>query len=526
MISERRDEGRPTGARGGGRALTRRTLIGGGAGLGIAGLLAACVDGTPSRAPSRSPGTTPNGSGTPAGPTSWAELAAATTGAVLRPGSSGWDAARRLQNPRYDGADPLAILRVAGADDVVAGLAFARNTKTPVALRSGGHSFTGWSAGGCPGTGVSPSLVISTADLDDIRLSADGASVTVGPGARLGEVYARLAAAGRAIGAGSCGTVGIGGLTLGGGVGVLVRSFGLTCDQLTAATIVTTDGRVHEVSEKAEPELFWACRGGGGATAGVVTSLTFATRPAPPVLMFELAFPWSSAAQVVAAWQRWAPEADPRLWSTLKLLGGSRHSGGPAVTVSGTWTGAKTGADASVDGFIAATGATPLRHTATQLGYGDAMRTYAGTGARESEAATSSIGTARLSAGQIDVLVGKVGQASTVAGLLEGGVSLDALGGAVGAMKPGDTAFPWRSALFTVQYTAAFGAGADPAPFDAYVRGFRAAMRPAWGDAAYANYCDAAITDPAAYFGANTARLHGIARRADPSGLLSQPHWV
>lgn len=460
------------------------------------------------------------------GPTSWAELATVTAGDLLRPGAAGWDAARVLQNPRYDGADPQAILRVTGADDVIEALAFARNTKTSVALRSGGHSYTGWSAGGCPGTGVSPSLVISTAALDSIEVASDGSSVTIGPGAQLADVYAQLAASGRAIGGGSCATVGLGGLTLGGGVGVLVRSFGLTCDQLTGVTIVTVDGRVHDVSARDEPDLFWACRGGGGATAGVVTSLTFRTQPAPPVLLFELVFPWSAAGAVVAAWQEWAPDADRRLWSTLKLLAGSKHPSGPVIAVSGTWTGEKTGADASVDGFIADVGTAPVVHTATEESYGDAMRLLAGSAARASESATSSIGSRRLNSSEIAGLIRQVEAASAVRGLTEGGVSLDALGGAVAEVAAGGTAFPWRTALWTAQYTATFANGADPAPFDAYVRGFRAAMRPAWGDSAYANYCDASITDPAAYFGENTARLRQIAKAADPSGVFSQPHWV
>ncbi|MCU1472012.1 FAD-binding protein [Amnibacterium sp.] len=508
---------------------TRRSVLAGGAGIGLVGLLAACTDVTPqtTRRPTSTASAGPSATTTPTpGPTTWGELAAATTGALLRRGSAGWDAARLLRNPRYDGAEPLGVLRVAGVADVVAGLAFARTTRTPVALRAGGHSYTGWSAGGAAGTGVPPSLVLSTADLNGVRLTSDGTSVTIGPGARLLDVYERLAASGRAIGAGSCATVGIGGLTLGGGLGVLVRSFGLTCDQLTGATLVTADGRVHRVSDRAEPDLFWACRGGGGGTLGVVTDLTFRTEPAPDVLMFEVGFPWSSAAAVVAAWQRWAPGADRKLWSSLKLLAGSRHPTGPSVTVSGTWTGPRSGADASVDGFIRDTGARPLRHVATEAGYGEAMRRYAGSGSRVSESATSSIGSRRLAAPEIATLLDQVRRAASVPGLAEGGVALDALGGAVSDLRASDTAFPWRAALWSAQYTATFADGADAAPFDAYVRGFRAAMRPSWGDAAYANYCDAGITDPSAYFGANTARLRGIAARVDPGGVFAQPHWV
>lgn len=516
------------------RRATRRTVLAGGIGLGVAGVLAACS--RPGPAPSGSP--TPSGPGsaapstgtgapspspTPGGPDSWDALAAVVTGTLLRSGSSGWDAARVLQNPRYDDADPQAVLRVAGVGDVQAALAFARNTRTPVALRSGGHSYTGWSAGGAPGTDVPRSLVISTQDLDDVRV--DGDTATIGPGARLADVYATLAHAGRAIGSGSCPTVGIGGLTLGGGVGVLVRSSGLTCDQLTGVTLVTPDGRVHEVSATAEPDLFWACRGGGGGTVGVVTSMTFRTQSAPPVLLFSIVFPWSAAAAVVRAWQDWAPVADRRLWSTLKLLNGTRHSA-PTVTVTGVWTGPERGADASVDAFVAATGATPTSHTADELTYGAAVVRLAGTPQRVSEAATSSIGTRKLTGAEIAVLVRQAAAAGDVAGNREGGVALDALGGAVADVGRTDSAFPWRNALMTVQYTAVFADGADPAPFDAYVRGFRQAMEPAWGTGAYANYCDAAITDPSAYFDVNTSRLHRIAEQADPDGLLDQPHWV
>ncbi|MDR6572017.1 FAD/FMN-containing dehydrogenase [Curtobacterium sp. 320] len=510
------------------RPATRRAVLAGGVGLGIAGVLAACSRPAPSPSPSATSTPGPTGtqtaSPTPGGPDSWDALAAAVSGRLLRSGSNGWNTARLVENPRYDDADPQGILRAAGTADVQAGLAFARNTNTPVALRSGGHSYTGWSAGGASGTDVPRSLVISTQDLDGIDVHDDG-TVTIGPGAQLGDVYSTLAAAGRAIGAGSCPTVGIGGLTLGGGVGVLVRSFGLTCDQLTGATVVTPDGTVHEASATAEPDLFWACRGGGGGTVGVVTALTYRTQAAPGVLLFSITFAWSAAAAVVRAWQDWAPTADTQLWSTLKLLNGSRHTA-PTVTVTGVWTGSETGADTTVDGFIAATGAKPLAHTARQLTYGAAMSALAGKPQRVSEAATSSIGSVKLSDEQIDVLVAHAEAAGDVAGNLEGGVALDALGGVVSDVGRTDTAFPWRSALMTVQYTAVFADGSDPAPFDAYVRGFRKAMRPAWGDAAYANYCDAAITDPADYFDVNTSRLHRIAEQVDPDGVLAQPNWV
>ena len=129
-------------------ATTRRVLLAGGVGLGIAGVLAACS--RPSPSPSTSPSgsasatsgptRTPTASPTPGGPDSWDALAAAVSGRLLRSGSNGWDTARLVENPRYDDADPQGILRASGTADVQAGLAFARNTRTPVALRAGGHS--------------------------------------------------------------------------------------------------------------------------------------------------------------------------------------------------------------------------------------------------------------------------------------------------------------------------------------------------------------------------------------------------
>ena len=149
--------------------------------------------------------------------------------------------AKLTENPRFDAAEPLAILQVAGPADVTAALAFAKKYRLPVALRAGGHNYAGWSAGGAAGSGVAPSFVISTAALDTVTLSADGSTVTVGAGATLAQVYDTVGRAGRAIAGGSCATVGVTGLTLGGGVGVLVRSFGLACDQLTELQLVTAE---------------------------------------------------------------------------------------------------------------------------------------------------------------------------------------------------------------------------------------------------------------------------------------------
>lgn len=515
--------------------IVRRSFLAGLAGAGALAL-AGCTVGSPK----------PTSSATkPAsndrGPATWSALAAAVTGTLLRPSSVGYGTAKLTENPRFDDAAPLGILLAASAADVSAGLAFARNSKTPLALRSGGHNYAGWSAGGASGTDVAASLVINTSGLDGIALSNDGKTATIGPGAPLAAVYEALGARGRAIGAGSCGTVAIGGLTLGGGVGVLSRSFGLTSDQLVGVEIVTADGVVHHASTSSDADLFWACRGGGGASVGVVTSMTFTTRAAPTVTMFALTWPWAEAAAVVTAWQDWAPHADDQLWSTLKLLGGRLHPVAPAVTVSGTWTGDGPVAD-QLAGFLSAVGSAPTTDVATEHDYVDSMLRYAGcagepaskctTGQggvleRVSESGASSMPTTTLTATGVQTLLSQVEAAQDLVGLTEGGVSLDALGGAVARVAATDTAFVHRDALMTVQYTATFADGSNPATFDTYVRAFRDAMVPSWGDAAYVNYADPTLADPgASYFGDNLARLKSIRGKVDAAQLFDQPHFL
>src|SRR5207249_2997959 len=145
----------------------------------------------------------------------------------------------RLYNTRFDYLRPAGLAYVTGAADIRACLDFCRRTGTVPAIRSGGHSYAGYSSG-------DGRLVIDVSRLNSIRL--DGTTATIGAGARLLDVYRTLGQQGRTIPGGSCPSVGISGLTLGGGHGVVSRSMGLTCDNLIGATLITADGRTHEVS--------------------------------------------------------------------------------------------------------------------------------------------------------------------------------------------------------------------------------------------------------------------------------------
>jgi FAD/FMN-containing dehydrogenase len=185
-------------------------------------------------------------------------------GELFVPDSPGYEAVRRPANPGYRDVHPRLVIRCGSVADVALGIGYARDTGIAIVPRGGGHCFAGPSS--------TDGIVLDLAGLDSISVADDGLA-TIGAGACLARVYAALHVHGRTIPAGCGATVGIAGLTLGGGIGLLGRKHGLTCDRLVGARVVLADGRIVDCDADREPELFWALRGAGGGQFGVVTSL-------------------------------------------------------------------------------------------------------------------------------------------------------------------------------------------------------------------------------------------------------------
>ncbi len=419
------------------------------------------------------------------------------TGHLLRPGDHDFETAKRAFNPLFDGRKPVAVARCATPDDVRACVTAAAG-RVPMAPRSGGHSYAGYST---PDGG----LVIDVGALSKVDVQAD--QVVIGAGARLRDVYAALGKAGRCLPAGTCPTVGIAGLTLGGGIGVLTRKYGLTCDHLVSAHVVTADGKLRIASSDSEPDLFWALRGGGGGNFGIVTEFTFTTVPAPDVTVFSLRFPPGAANDVLDAWQRWVPAAPPELWTALVLTGGSPVG----CRVDGCFVGDESGLAALLDTFVTGTGATPAARTTRSLVYLDAMNHFAGGDKRQ-----SFIGASRIITSPVDA----ASLTATMDGRTETDLLIDSLGGAVADFGKRDTAFWHRDALATVQVYAS-AKTRDPGEVTRSVNGVVAELATAGATGAYVNYIDPDLPDwMNAYYGDNAPRLQSIAHIYDPNNVF------
>ncbi|MEV4558422.1 FAD-binding oxidoreductase [Kitasatospora sp. NPDC049285] len=455
-------------------------------------------------------------------PPDWQALRQRLGSRLVLPDDSGYPTARLGFNELNDGQLPSAVAECASADDVRACLDVARGHGIPIAARSGGHGYLGYSI---PNQG----LVIDLRRMRDIRVHPDG-TAEVGAGARLIEVYAGLAAAGRLLPGGSCPTVGVGGLTLGGGIGVLARKYGLTCDRVAGAEVVTADSCLLTAAPDAESELYWALRGGGGGNFGVVSRFRFATAPAPGLTVFVLRFPAGSVTEVLGAWQGWVADAPEELWASCQISGGTP----PSCRIVGCFVGDPAGANALIDQLVQAAGTAPTSRTVAAKDYLDAMKFMAGC-ANDTIAQCHPTweGGILTRAGFVAVSrmygpgpLDPAGVTALMAGRDGVDLLLDSLGGVISDLAPDATAFPHRDSLASAQVYV----GATPST-EQQARATADAIRDGLADlgapGAYVNYIDDTLPDWGhAYYGANLPRLQAAARRYDPDGVFAFPQSV
>jgi FAD/FMN-containing dehydrogenase len=426
-------------------------------------------------------------------------------GEVVVPGSPTYDELRKIFNRA---ASPAVIVRGQSTDDLVTALGFARQHHLPVSVRSGGH---GWSGRATNNGG----LVLDLAGFNTVEvLDSERHLVRIGAGARWGEVAKTLAAHNLAISSGDTNQVGVGGLTLGGGIGWMVRTHGLTIDSLHAAELITADGRILHVSADAHPDLFWAIRGGGG-NFGVVTWFDFYAQPCTAIVGGAVGYDIAEVESVLPAWASAMREAPEELNSTIVLFPGFGPQAPAQIRVLLCYAGD--------DEAAASIAIKPLLQLGTVQSHGIRKQPYF---AMLEDAVApppslklvghngflKSLTTEALAV--IAANYGKPGQPIA---------QIRSLGGAMARVSSQATAFAYREseALVVVPAFAPAGASEEQAE---QIR--RAAWRPleAWSSGAYVNFLSDAseASVAAAYPSATYARLASIKASYDPDNLFNQ----
>jgi len=455
----------------------------------------------------------------------WADLERSISGDLVLPGTPAYEELPRPFNARFHDVRPRAVVRCTSPIDVAAAIAFARRHGLELAARSGGHCFAGRS--------TSPGLVVDVGPMDSVSVEAGVA--TVGAGVRLGHVYDSLQEHRLAIPAGTCPTVGVAGLTLGGGLGILGRRYGVTSDSLVAARIVLADGRILECDDDRHSDLFWALRGAGAGNFGVVTSLSFQTVPAPEMTNFHAAWPFGAAAAVIDAWQRWAPDGPDELAVSLKVTTGPDVDRPPSVDVYGGLLGADADAAAALDALLVRAGVEPESTWSGHMSFPDARTWWSELGAHGAQGgghapppehpvmyARSEFFGRPLAREAIDALL------EAFAGRRAAGQAreLDFMpwGGAYNRVPPEATAFVHRAERFQLKHSAVVDVASSKEQRDAasaWVGRSWETVRPSGSGRVFQNFPDPDLANWAeAYYGGNLQRLVAVKARYDPAGVF------
>lgn len=454
----------------------------------------------------------------------WSGLQAAIDGSVILPDSPRYHALRKPQIARFDAVLPQAVVLCHTPEDVAEAIAFARRYRLHMAPRSGGHCFAGHSS--------TDGMVIDVTPMCSIAV-ADGLA-TIGAGALLGDIYDALLEHGVTIPAGCGPSVGIAGLTLGGGLGILGRTYGLACDHLVAAQIVVADGRVIVCDENQDQELFWALRGAGAGNFGVVTSLVFRPIAAPSSTAFRALWSISHAAALISAWQSWAPAAPDGLAASLLLTAGGDPGQAPVLKVFGAMLGSEADTLALLHRLAAQAGAEPVTVFARSMTHRETKRYLASLDGPEQPGGAAAGHQSGHPFSKSEFFRQLLPE-ETIAALVENltadraegqsrELDFTPWGGAYNRVAEDATAFVHRNERFLLKHATIIDAAATAAERRAarqWLRRSWALVRP-WGSGrVYQNFPDPELENWAeAYYGSNRDRLARVKRNYDPDGVF------
>lgn len=455
----------------------------------------------------------PSASGAPVGVDSLKRTLSPVDGLVLVPGDRKFNQYLGSFNKRTQ-LTPSVRVMCQTPEAVTQALQWAGLNSVPLAMRSGGHSYEGFSQ--------TTGLVIDTRPMSQTDISQDSRSIWVGAGAGLGEVYKVVGARGVVVPAGSCPTVGVTGHTTGGGYGLLARPFGLACDSLLELEMVLANGQKVTANETENSDLFWACRGAGGGSFGVITKLLFRTHDCTSVSVFGITWELSKdqAKTLMQIWQAWAPEAPAGINSLMKVS--KLENGAIRVRVSGQSVGSSSSLRTELANLTSQFKV--KSESIKRLSFLDAVNHFGG-----AETTYPSI----YMKGKSDYLKQTMSSAAIDTFLTNLPVKkiaaiFDSYGGAIRQKSDSDTAFAHREkTISSIQYYMEWDDPKETNSRTALMRSFYDSIRADMSGGAYVNYCDLDLPNYAeAYWVGNLDRLISIKNAYDPKNVFKHAQSV
>lgn len=427
------------------------------------------------------------------------------------PGSPSYRAARMEYNRRIS-KFPRVIVFCRRTQDVINAVKWARERGVRLRVRSGRHSYEGFST-------VNGGIVIDVSAMNKVKVDRKNRVAHVQTGNPLARVYRKLWDKGVALPAGTAPDVGVAGLTLGGGIGLLSRKYGLTCDNLKQVKMVVASGRYGAktiiANKKKNSDLFWASRGGGGGSFGIATRYTFRVRPIRTVSIYSITWKWRDLEKVFPAWQRWAPSVTNRLTSTIEV----------AVKQVGTIvsTGQLLGGAEELRRLIRPLlqVGTPVKVMVRTVPFIEATQFFAAgdLNLEPKFKITGAFGYKPLPPEGVRMIRDFLSKAPNKHATVWC-QSLGGAGSAVSRVSPTATAYPHRKAETVYELSARWRNDKEQQRNIQWVKRFRKALRPyVVGD--YVNFPDLGIKNwPKSYYGVNFARLKRVKQKYDPLNVF------
>lgn len=430
------------------------------------------------------------------------------TGIVIRPNDPEYQSARMNWNP-FTNAFPKVFVFAQNEDDVANAVKWARENNVPIRMRSGRHSLAK------DFNQTDNGIVIDTSHMRSVLVDKSELTATIQAGIRVGNLVRMLAKEGFLAPFGDSSTVGIGGISTGGGITAIQRTVGVISDNILEATIVDANGDILHLSKNKFQDLLWAIRGGGGGNFGIITSYKLRILPAPSkVGIYRVVWPWKQVEEVIDTWQRWSPSVDVRLGTILEAY--SKTNG--LLHSQGIFLGPKDELEKLIKPLIKV--GSPIMVFIDEVSLSEAIEFWQ---PNEPLVDTQS---STWSSSWVEKVIPKEG-IKAIRNFLEKAKGDESnffflnSGGAMNEVDPQDTAFFWRNTKYYLEWDASWTKESEAQKNIKLVQETREQLKP-YITGSYVNVPDLNLKNYGQlYYGDNFARLQNVKAKYDPKNVFN-----